>query len=104
MLTHLMKTKNNYVVIQELPEENVTKTGIYLTPNPAMNRKAIVILAGENEDGIVTGDIVVKNLGKGTIMNINDVDYELINISQLMAVIKNENECKDQNQNEVDSN
>jgi len=69
-----------------------------------MNRKAIVILAGENEDGIVTGDIVVKNLGKGTIMNINDVDYEMINISQLMAVIKNENECKDQNQKEGDLN
>lgn len=104
MLTHLMKMKNNYVVIQELPEETITKTGIYLTPNPAMNRKAVVILAGENEDGIESGDIVVKNLGKGTVMNINDVDYELINISQLMAVIKNENECKDQNQNEVDSN
>jgi co-chaperonin GroES (HSP10) len=99
-----MKTKNNYVVIQELPEEDITKSGIYLTPNPVMNRKAIVILAGENEDGIVTGDIVVKNLGKGTIMNINDVDYEMINISQLMAVIKNENECKDQNQKEGDLN
>ena len=43
-----MKMKNNYVVIQELPIENVTKSGIYLTPNPTTNRKAKVILVGEN--------------------------------------------------------
>lgn len=91
MLTRsMMKMKNNYVMIQEIPEEDVlSPTGIILSSTRAdRNRRAVVINSGTSTD-LEDGDTVIKNLGKGTIMNLNDEDYEIINESQLMAVIKN---------------
>ena len=91
MLTRsMMKMKNNYVMIQEIPEEdNVSPSGIILSSTRAdRNRRAVVVNAGNSKD-LEDGDIVIKNLGKGTIMNLNDEEYEIINESQLMAAIKN---------------
>lgn len=82
--------KNNYVMIQQIPEEDVVSpSGIILSSTRAdMNRRAVVVNSGNSKD-LNDGDIVIKNLGKGTIMNLNGEDYEIINESQLMAGIKN---------------
>lgn len=86
----MMKMKNNYVMIQEIPEEDiVSSSGIILSSTRAdMNRRAVVVNSGTSTD-LDEGDIVIKNLGKGTIMNLNGEDYEIINETQLMAAIKN---------------
>ena len=52
-----------------------------------MNRKGLVINSGSSED-ISNGDIILKNLGKGTVMKLDDEWYEYLHISQILAVIK----------------
>ena len=86
----MMKMKNNYVMIQEIPEEDhISPSGIVLSSTRAdRNRRAVVVNAGTSTE-LEDGDIVLKNLGKGTIMNLNGEDYEIINETQLMAAIKN---------------
>jgi co-chaperonin GroES (HSP10) len=85
----MMKMKNNYVMIQEITEEDhVSPSGIILSSTRAdRNRRAVVVNAGTSTE-LEEGDIVLKNLGKGTTMNLNGEDYEIINESQLIAGIK----------------
>jgi co-chaperonin GroES (HSP10) len=79
--------KNNYVLVKEIDEETVTEGGIIIPSNSTRNRKALVIEAG-NCDQVQNGDTVLKNLGKGTMMTINNETFEMIHINHIMCVVK----------------
>lgn len=84
-----LKMKNNYILVKELNEEEVTEGGIIIPNTNNYNRKAVVIEAGDC-DQVQRGDIVIKNLGKGTMMTLNDEEYEMLHINYVMAVLKTE--------------
>ena len=82
-----MKMKNNYLLIQEIEQkETKTSSGIII-PVEKHNRKATVINAGTNKD-LNAGDVILKNMGKGTMVTLNDTEFEVIHVNQLIAVIK----------------
>ena len=54
--------KNDYILIEELEEER-TKSGLWLPPNPH-NRRAKVLNVSIEEEDIKVGDTVLKNIGK----------------------------------------
>ncbi len=80
------KMKNNYILIQEESEKQ-TSSGIWLPEDP-MNRKAIVLAVGEDEEEIEKGDLVFKNIGKGTALRMDGVWVEAIHRNHLLAVVK----------------
>ena len=82
-----MKMKNDYLLIQEIEQqETKTKSGIII-PVEKHNRQAKIINAGDTE-GLKAGDVILKNMGKGTMLTLNDIEFEVIHINQIIAVIK----------------
>ena len=82
--------KNNYLLVQEIEQqEQQTPSGIIM-PIEKYNRKAIVINAGDTEH-IKEGDTILKNIGHGTMVTIDNIEYEIIHINQLIAIIEETN-------------
>jgi len=81
-----MKMKNKYVLIRECPQETVTAGGIII-PEEKYNRKAVVLLAGDDVD-VKEGDTIIKTIGKGTIHNFGDEELEILHENHILAVIE----------------
>ena len=81
-----LKMKNNYVLIKDLIMERKTAAGIILPP-PKVNRNAVVLESYENSE-VSKGDVIIKNVGKGTPMVLNDMKCEMIHINDIIAIIK----------------
>jgi len=82
-----MKMKNDYLLVQEIEQqEQQTPSGIII-PVEKHNRKATVINAGDAEH-IKEGDTILKNMGKGTMVTMDNIEYEIIHINQLIAIIE----------------
>ena len=79
--------KNNYLLVQEIEQqEQQTSSGIII-PIEKHNRKAKVINAGDAEY-INEGDTILKNMGKGTMVTLDNIEYEIIHINQLIAILE----------------
>ena len=79
--------KNNYVLTRELAaEETVTPSGLII-PKEKYNRKSVVLSAQEGCD-VKEGDVIIKTIGKGTMMTLEDVEYEILHINHIMAVLE----------------
>lgn len=82
-----MKMKNNYLLIQEIEQQEQTTPGGLIIPVEKHNRKAKVINAGKAEH-VNEGDIILKNMGKGTMVTLDDIEYEIIHVNQLIAILE----------------
>ena len=80
---------NNFVLIQEIEQKEKTTAAGVIIPIEKYNRESIVINAGDVSH-IKVGDTVVKNIGKGTEVKLNNEAFELIHINQLFGVFKEE--------------
>ena len=79
--------KNDYLLIQEIEQqETKTDSGIII-PVEKHNRQAKIINAGDAEY-LKAGDVILKNMGKGTMLTLNNTEFEVININQIIAVVE----------------
>jgi co-chaperonin GroES (HSP10) len=82
----LMQMKNNYLLVQEIEQqERTTASGIIMSTEK-YNRKVKIINPGDNKD-LKEGDVVLKNMGKGTMVRLDNVEHELIHITDLIAIL-----------------
>jgi len=82
--------KNDYLLIQEIEQqETKTDSGIII-PVEKYNRKAKIINAG-NVKHLKSGDVILKNMGKGTMVKLDNVEHELIHITDLIAILTEDN-------------
>jgi co-chaperonin GroES (HSP10) len=82
-----MKMKNDYLLIQEIEQqETKTEPGLII-PIEKHNRQAKIINAG-NTEYLKDGDVILKNMGKGTMLTLNDIEFEVIHINQIIAIIE----------------
>jgi len=79
--------KNDYLLIQEIEQKETTTASGIIIPVEKHNRKAKVINAG-NAEHLKAGDVILKNIGKGTMVTLNDIEFEAIHINQILAVIE----------------
>lgn len=84
MLT-VLKMKNDFFLVKELSGEEMTDSGIYISEK--YPRKAKVLACGETETEVKVGDTVLRNVGRGTQININGEDLEMIHKDFIMAVL-----------------
>lgn len=80
-----VKMKNNYILIKDIEERKAE--GIIL-PSKKWNRTARVLAAGNNKQ-VSKGDIIIKNVGKGTPMTINGIKMEMIHINHIILKLEN---------------
>ena len=79
--------KNDYLLIQEIEQqETKTESGLII-PIEKHNRQAKIINAG-NTEYLKDGDVILKNMGKGTMLTLNDIEFEVIHINQIIAVVE----------------
>jgi len=79
--------KNDYLLIQEIEQqETKTDSGIII-PVEKHNRQARIINAGDAEY-LKAGDVILKNMGKGTMLTLNNTEFEVIHINQIIAVVE----------------
>jgi co-chaperonin GroES (HSP10) len=83
-----MKMKNNYLLIQEIEQEETKTASGIIIPVEKHNRKAKVINEGDNKD-LSAGDVILKNMGKGTMVTLDGVEFEVLHINQIIAVLDN---------------
>ena len=85
-MSKVMKMKNDYLLIQEIEQKEITTPSGLIIPPPKHNRKARVIETGS--DQVKQGDVILKNMGKGTNVTLNDIKFEVIHINQIFAIIE----------------
>lgn len=71
-----IELKNGYILIQDVKNETVTQSGIYI-PNEQYNRFARVMKVYDGSS-LKEGDIVIKPIGRSTPIKIDGVKYDCI--------------------------
>lgn len=71
-----IEMKNGYILIQDIKNETVTSSGIYI-PDEQYNRFARVLKTYEGSV-LQPGDIIVKPIGRTTPIKIDGVTYDCL--------------------------
>ena len=83
-----IELKNGYILIQDIKNETITQSGLYV-PDEQNNRFARVLKTYEGST-LKEGDIVVKPIGRSTPIKIDGVIYDCIKEGFIFAKIVNE--------------
>ena len=83
-----IEMKNGYILIQDIKNETITKSGLYI-PDEKYNRFARV-LKTYNGSILKEGDIILKPLNRDTPIKIDGITYYAIKESFIFAKIVNE--------------
>lgn len=71
-----IEMKNGYILIQDIKDETVTKSGLYI-PDEKYNRFARVLKTCEGSV-LKEGDIIAKPIGRTTPITIDGVKYDCL--------------------------
>ena len=71
-----IELKNGYILIQDVKNETITQSGIYI-PNEQYNRFARVMKVYDGSS-LKEGDIIIKPIGRSTPIKIDGVKYDCI--------------------------
>lgn len=83
-----IELKNGYILIQDVKNETVTPSGLYV-PEEQYNRFARVLKTYEGST-LKEGDIIVKPIGRSTPVTIDGVKYDCIKEGFIFAKIVND--------------
>ena len=85
-----IEMKNGYILIQDIKNETITPSGLYI-PDEQYNRFARVLKTYEGST-LKEGDIIIKPIGRTTPITIEGVKYDCIKEGFVFAkIIKDEN-------------
>ena len=77
--------KNDFVLLKELNKETETDSGIVYNSDK-WSRKCEVVSTYKNSP-LHVGDTIVKNVGKGTDIELNGEKYEILHIDWIIATL-----------------
>ena len=78
--------KNNHLLVRELSVERTTDAGILL-PEEKWKRRAEVLVVCDDSQ-IRPGDVVMRNVGRGTLITIEGQQLEMIHEDWVMAIVE----------------
>jgi len=86
-----IEMKNGYILIQDIKNETITKSGIYI-PDEQYNRFAKVLKTYDGST-LKEGDVIVKPINRSTPITIDGVKYDCIKEAFIFAkLVDNENQ------------
>ena len=80
-----IELKNGYILIQDIKNETVTNSGLYV-PAEQYNRFARVLKVYEGST-LKEGDIIIKPIGRTTPIKIDGIKYECIKEGFIFAKV-----------------
>ena len=83
-----IEMKNGYILIQDIKNETITSSGLYI-PDEQYNRFARVLKVYEGSV-LKEGDIILKPIGKTTPLTIDGVRYDCLREGFVFAKIVDE--------------
>lgn len=83
-----IEMKNGYILIQDIKNETITSSGLYI-PDEQYNRFARVLKTYEGSV-LKEGDIILKPIGKTTPLTIDGVRYDCLREGFVFAKIVDE--------------
>lgn len=83
-----IEMKNGYILIQDIKNENITKSGLYV-PDEQYNRFARVLKTYEGST-LKEGDVILKPIGRVTPIKIDGIKYDCIKEAFIFAKIIND--------------
>ena len=78
----------HFVLLKEIKPDNITESGIYITPIK-WNRKFLVIDSAS--ELVNKNDVVFVEIGKGTDVKLNNEDYLIYREENIMAIVEGGN-------------
>ena len=84
-----IELKNGYILIQDIKNETVTDSGLYV-PDEKYNRFARVLKVYEGSQ-LKEGDIIIKPINRDTPIKIDGITYRAIRESFIFAKLVNDN-------------
>lgn len=81
----MIELGKGFVLLKELRPDNITKSGIYITPIK-WNRKFLVIDSAS--ELVSKNDTVFVEIGKGTDIKLNGEDYLIYREQHIMAIVE----------------
>ena len=84
-----IELKNGYILIQDIKNETVTESGLYI-PDEQYNRFARVLKTYEGSS-LKEGDIIIKPINRDTPIKINGITYRAIRESFIFAKLVDDN-------------
>jgi len=81
-----IQMKNNHLLVRELSVERTTDAGILL-PEEKWKRRAEVLVVCDDSQ-IRPGDVVMRNVGRGTPITIEGQQLEMIHEDWVMAIVE----------------
>ena len=84
-----IELKNGYILIQDIKNETVTDSGLYV-PDEQYNRFARVLKVYEGST-LKEGDIIIKPINRDTPIKINGITYRAIRESFIFAKLVDDN-------------
>ncbi len=90
-MAELIQPLGSRVLVRVLPEESVTKSGLYL-PDTAKEKpqRGEVVAVGDDSEAIkvAVGDRVLFPKYTGTELRLDGTDYLLIDAAELLAILR----------------
>ena len=83
-----IELNKQFVLLKEIKPDNITKSGIYITPIK-WNRKFLVIDSAS--ELVNKSDVVFVEIGKGTDVKLNNEDYLIYHENNIMAIVEGGN-------------
>lgn len=71
-----IEMKNGYILIQDIKDETITESGLYI-PDEKFNRFARVLKVGKDSK-LKENDVIIKPIGKTTPLKIDGVTYDCL--------------------------
>jgi len=81
----MIELNNKYVLLKEIKPDNITKSGIYITPIKWNRKFSVVDSASEL---VSAGMTVFVEIGKGTDIKIDNEEYFLYRDENIMAIVE----------------
>ena len=81
----LMEMTNDFVLLKELPRETKTESGILIALDK-WGRRCTVVSSSE-ECQLNIGDTVLRNVGKGTSIELDGEEFEILHTDWIMGIL-----------------
>jgi len=81
-----IQMKNNHLLVRELSVERTTAAGILLPEEKWKRRAEVLAVCADSQ--IRPGDIVMRNVGRGTPITIEGQQLEMIHEDWVMAIVE----------------
>ncbi len=94
-MTKIIPLGKRVLVTLILQKESVVKGIIIPGKNESYHETATIIAVGDGVEDLNVGDVVLLNKFKGQMFKVDEIDYIMINLEDVMALLQSEDKTQE---------